>query len=255
MSSFIDTWDEDACSNTYAGQLLTADLELRTNSAENWSPALTIELLFHTGPRHHISKQRRLSNTRCPLKLLMQTHWITSTRWNETIGIVSLFLFCGVSIVYCLTTCTPTRSWHVVILQHLGTNKQWNPIQRLRKENDIPETMSCIVGQVGKKGLIDIKNPSVLSVTSRNVDALCVLQRVAGDDFGVGQEMVTGHVFLNELDAPWRNRIPFSGVVGLHGETPAVAVQLIARADFSVAGEFGPAGEDLDDGLWKSVRN
>lgn len=137
MSSFIDTWDEDSCSNTYVGQLLTADLELPTNSAEHRSLALTLELLFHTGPRHHISKQRRLSNTGCPLKLLMQTHWITSTRWNETIGIVSLFLFCGVSIVYCLTTCTPTRSWHVVILQH-HRNQQTvksNPKAQKRKRN------------------------------------------------------------------------------------------------------------------------
>lgn len=101
--------------------------------------------------------------------------------------------------------------------------------------------MRLIVGKIGEQSLIDVEDPSVLTISS-DLNPPSEAQRVIRDGCRVGQVPVAGHVVLDEGDAPGRNAGPGSSVVGLDGESPAVAVEVIVRDAVSFR-------RHLDDGL------
>lgn len=105
--------------------------------------------------------------------------------------------------------------------------------------------MNRIVGQIGEQSLVNIKKPSILPI---DFNALRELQRTLRNYLGVRQVLVAGHVILHESFAPRRDLSPRAGVIGLHGESPAVAVQYVVGA--AAAGKY-PAVKwrDSDDGL------
>lgn len=86
--------------------------------------------------------------------------------------------------------------------------------------------MSLVVGEVGEERLVDVEDPRVPPVGGDH-NGLCELQRVFADDCGVREVPVPGHVVLDELLAPRGDGRPFSSVVGLDGEPPAIAVEAV----------------------------
>lgn len=82
--------------------------------------------------------------------------------------------------------------------------------------------MNLVIRQIGKKSLVNIKHPCVLSVTN-NLRALGKFHGVTGNDVGVRPVPLSSEVVFHELYTPGRNTLPHPGVVGLDGESPAVA--------------------------------
>lgn len=115
--------------------------------------------------------------------------------------------------------------WFSPINVLLNTNKKkiW---RKEGKYKDIPESVDGIIGYIREQRLIDVKDPGVVPVIG-DLDASCKGQRLIHDDVGVRRVPRAAHVLLHEFAAPERDRPPEPGVVGLHREPPAVAVEVV----------------------------
>ena len=120
--------------------------------------------------------------------------------------------------------------------------------------------MGLVVRQVRDQSLIDVEHPHVPPVSS-DLHRLREGERVLGHDLRVRRVPLAGHVVLHEALAPRRNGGPVPGVVGLDGEPPAVAVQIVIYPDFAVSGDqldyrMGNSGGDKaeeEEASWDEV--
>lgn len=122
-----------------------------------------------------------------------------------------------------------------------------------KKGHLLPESVDGIIGNIGKQRLVDVEDPRILPV-AHDPDGLGEGQGVNGDDIRVRQVAVPVHVLRYDLEAFGRDGPPVPGIVGFHGEPPAVAEEAIggsggsaAHAEEGVRRVGGGNGEDVEE--------
>lgn len=103
--------------------------------------------------------------------------------------------------------------------------------------------MSRVVREVREKRLIDVEDPRVLPVTTK-LDRFSKRDGVTSDDVVIVVKLAYVIICCNGANTSGRNHLPASGIVGLYGQSPAVAVGSDGRVRFHVMGD----ARELDEG-------
>lgn len=110
--------------------------------------------------------------------------------------------------------------------------------------------MGGVVRNIGQQGLVNVEDPGVPSVAGDH-RCLGVNRRIVGDGLQIRLVQIAGGVILDEIHALLRHPAPGAGVVGLHREAPAIAVEVSSSptGGDGVGGQKGlPFRRNLDDG-------
>nr|GMC63508.1 hypothetical protein ACMD2_12233 [Ipomoea batatas] len=103
--------------------------------------------------------------------------------------------------------------------------------------------MSLVVRNVRQQRLINIEHPSILPVAG-DTHSPRESQRSVRHGIGIGAEPVAGHVILYEYLTSLRDQSPAGSVIGLDGELPALAIQIIISRNFPVT-DYPIDGEEV----------
>lgn len=87
--------------------------------------------------------------------------------------------------------------------------------------------MVGVVRNIREQCLINVENPRILPVAG-NSQSSGVRHRTVGDGLQLRLVPFAGDVFLHEIHALLRNPGPAAGIIRLHCEPPALAVQVKA---------------------------